>query len=149
MTSGLAGETVYTLEKVSFGYEPDRLVLRDIDLTIRAGERVALLGANGCGKSTLQKILDGLLFPSSGRVAAFGEALTQERQSLAKTAYPFRRRVGYVFQNPETQLFSATVRDEVAFGPRQLLPMDEVDDRVRSLLELLDLPAWRTGLPIR
>jgi cobalt/nickel transport system ATP-binding protein len=88
--------------------------LRGVDLRIDAGEAVAIVGANGAGKSTLLKHLNGLLLAGSGSVYIEGIALT--RASLADV----RRRVGYVFQDADDQLFMPTVQDDVAFGPMNL-----------------------------
>ena len=137
----MGDDLVYELRKVSYGYDPGSPVLREIDLQIRPGEALALLGANGCGKSTLQKLLDGLIFPDAGRISAFGRELTEAGLRDARANLAFRRRVGFVFQDPEVQLFSGTVRDEVAFGPRQFLPAAEAEARTADLLALLDLVA--------
>ncbi len=102
------------LERVSFGYSPEMLALRSVNLSISAGESVAIVGENGAGKSTLAKHLNGLLKPDEGRVLV-GDWDTQ-RHSPAKLA----ARVGLAFQNPDDQLFDQTVAREVAFGPRNL-----------------------------
>ena len=83
---------------------------------MHAGEKVALLGANGCGKSTLLKVLDGLVFPDAGTFHAFGEQVTEDTMEDEQFSRGFRSRVGFVFQNSDAQVFSPTVREEVAFG---------------------------------
>ena len=100
----------FVLDKVYYGYGAGVLALQDISLTIQPGEKIALLGANGCGKSTLIRIMDGLLHPQTGTITVFGEPITEESLQDEQTAYRFRRRVGYVFQNSDAQLFSSTVR---------------------------------------
>ncbi len=107
-------EPVVAVEGLQFAYEPSRPVLHDIHLTIRSGEYVALTGDNGAGKTTLAKHLIGLLHPTSGRVRIFGQDTTH--RPIGQLA----RLVGFAFQNPEVQIFSPTVREEVAFGPRNL-----------------------------
>ena len=97
---------------VSFSYRPGREVLKRVSFSVASGEQVALIGANGAGKSTLLKILVGLLAPDSGRAAVCG--LPVEKKNFAAV----RRKAGYVFQDPECQLFLANVREDVAFGPR-------------------------------
>lgn len=107
--------------------------LDGIDLSIQAGEHVAIVGANGSGKSTLLKMLDGLAFCTAGTITASGHPLTEE--SLEDPAFrrEFRGRVGFVFQDSDVQLFCNTVFDELAFGPLQLgLTADEVRARVEE-----------------
>jgi energy-coupling factor transport system ATP-binding protein len=102
------------LEHVSYAYEDGTVALRDVSLRVGAGEFVALLGQNGAGKSTLARHLLGLLRPAGGRVLIRGQDTRHMKVAeLAATA-------GYVYQNPDHQIFAATVRDEVAFGLRNL-----------------------------
>ena len=117
----------------------DRFTALDgVSLTVHRGERVALLGANGCGKSTLLKILDGLLFPNRGTYRAFGEDVTESHLDDEQFSRGFRGRVGFIFQNSDAQVFSPTVRDEIAFGPLNMeLSHDEVDQRVADTLAML------------
>jgi cobalt/nickel transport system ATP-binding protein len=138
MSSG--AEALLACEEVSFTYLDRFPALDRVSLEVRRGERLALLGANGCGKSTLLKLLDGLLFPASGDYRAFGQAVTEERLEDEQFSMGFRGRMGFVFQNADAQVFSATVREEVAFGPLQLgLGPDEVHERVRDVLGLLGI----------
>ena len=132
-------------------YRYDRVVALDsVSLQIKAGNRIALLGANGSGKSTLLRLLDGLYFPESGAVLYGSEPLTEERLQDEKTAFEFRRRVGIVFQNPDVQLFNPTVFDEVAFGPLQLRwPRDTIRERVAATLRSMDILHLRDRAPHR
>lgn len=119
-------------------YGADICALESINLTIEPGEHVAIVGANGSGKSTLLKMLDGLVFCSSGSIAASGHALTED--SLEEPAFrrEFRSRVGFVFQDADVQLFCNTVFDELAFGPLQLdLEPDEIRSRVAEVATAL------------
>ncbi|HTY73206.1 MAG TPA: ABC transporter ATP-binding protein [Actinomycetes bacterium] len=114
--------------------------LRGVSLDVRRGERVALLGPNGCGKSTLLKILDGLVHPAEGSYHAFGELVTEEALEDEQFAMGFRSRIGFVFQNSDAQVFSPTVREEVAFGCLQLgLDREETLARVDDVLAMLGI----------
>ena len=103
-----------TVSNLSFTYPAGVEALRDVSLHIAAGEAVAILGENGAGKTTLVKQFNGLLRPTAGRVL-MGDWDTRDH-----TVAQLAGRVGYVFQNPDDQLFERTVRGEVAFGPRNL-----------------------------
>jgi cobalt/nickel transport system ATP-binding protein len=138
---------VFDVRDVTFRYHKVT-ALDGLDLTVEAGKRVALLGANGSGKSTLLRILDGLAFPEKGRVLFCGESLTEDRLQDGEFGYQFRRRVGLVFQNPDVQLFSPTVFDEVAFGPLQLCwPKPEVRSRVAQMLDLMKITHLKNRSP--
>ncbi len=129
----------FEVKSVSYHYE-DAAGLDGVSLTVAAGEKVALLGANGSGKSTMLKILDGLILPNEGTVAAFGEKLTEETLNDEGFSKAFRRRVGFVFQNPEAQLFSSSVWEEIAFGPLHLgLEHDEIITRVEDTMHILGI----------
>src|SRR6185312_9876769 len=117
-----------------------------VSLTVERGQSVALLGANGCGKSTLLKLLDGLLFPAAGSYRAFGTDVTEDHLEDDQFSRAFRGRVGFIFQNSDAQVFSPTVRDEVAFGPLNMgLEHAAAVARVDDTLAMLDI----TGLADR
>jgi len=128
----------FVLEGVRHEYRAGASALTAIDLTVLSGQHVAIVGANGSGKSTLLKMLDGLVFPTSGAIRAFGAPLTED--ALEDPAYrrDFRARVGFVFQEADVQLFCSDANDELAFGPLQLgLERDEVERRVREAAQQL------------
>ena len=124
-----------SVEEVSFAYEPGGAPALDrVSLAIAAGEFLAIIGQNGSGKTTLAKHLNGLLPPTTGRVLLRGvDVHTLPINAVAAD-------VGYVFQNPDHQIFAATVYDEVAFGPRNFsLPPPEIEERVRTALDAVGL----------
>ena len=134
-------------EDVRFDYvyenEAPQTVLRGVDLTVEKGSFVALLGHNGCGKSTLAKHFNALLLPTGGRV------LVEELDTADEAnTYPIRRRVGMVLQNPDNQLVSTIVEEDVAFGPENLgLEPAEIRRRVDEALAAVDMTAYREHAP--
>jgi cobalt/nickel transport system ATP-binding protein len=133
-----ADEPVFELADVRYAYAGRQVALDGIDLVIRRGERVALLGANGSGKSTLLKLLDGIVAPSAGRMRALGRDVAAV--AAGEDGFRFHREVGLVFQDPDIQLFSATVKDDVAFGPLQLgLSGTAVEERCAEALSAMDI----------
>ena len=135
------------LEEVSVAYG-SKSAICGITLEIRRGDSVAILGPNGSGKSTLLKLLNGIVLPDSGRYHFDGIDVTKEHlkdQSLAKR---FHQRIGFLFQNPDTQLFCASVREEVEFGPRQMgLEENEVEARASDCMELLGVESLALRAP--
>jgi cobalt/nickel transport system ATP-binding protein len=118
------------IEQLNHSYG-DRPTARDITFTITAGQKVVLLGSNGCGKSTLLKIMAGLVAPDSGTVTYEGRDITPGGLRDAALRRRFRGEVGLLFQNPDSMLFNPTVRDEIAFGPRQH-GLSDPEDRARQ-----------------
>jgi cobalt/nickel transport system ATP-binding protein len=140
---------VFELKDVCYAYN-DTPAINELSLRIEEGQRIALLGANGSGKSTLLRLLDALYFPNNGHIEAFGEPLSEERFADDDTAFAFRRRVGFVFQNADVQLFNPTVFDEIAFGPLQMgWPKDEVRRRVNAALEAFAIVHLKNRPPHR
>jgi energy-coupling factor transport system ATP-binding protein len=134
--------SIVAVEKVSFNYAGGPRVLDAIDLRIEAGDFLAIVGQNGSGKTTLAKSIVGLLAPVTGRVTLAGRDRAGMRP--AETV----REVGYVFQNPDHQIFAATVEDEVAFGPRNFgLSSDEIRRRSDEVLEAVGLQDERASDP--
>jgi cobalt/nickel transport system ATP-binding protein len=128
------------VETASYSYLDRFPALDEVSLTVRRGEKIALLGANGCGKSTLLKLLDGLVFPDSGSYTAFDADVTEDHLEDEQFSRGFRGRIGFVFQNSDTQVFSPTVREEIAFGPLNMgLTRTEATARVDDTLNLLDI----------
>lgn len=130
------------ISNLDFTYPNGAQVLNDVSLEIRAGSRIALLGQNGAGKTTLVKHFNGLLKPSRGDVRV-GDWTTREH-SIAQLA----RRVGFVFQNPDDQLFKTSVHAEIAFGPTNLkVEATEISKRVARAIQVCGLEDVRDAHP--
>jgi cobalt/nickel transport system ATP-binding protein len=128
------------VDDLTYSYLGRFPALDGVSLRIVRGEKVALLGANGCGKSTLLKVLDGLVFPDRGTYTAFGELVTEDKLEDKQFNEGFRSRVGFIFQNSDAQVFSPTVREEIAFGPLNMgMSRDQAESRVADTLTLLDI----------
>jgi cobalt/nickel transport system ATP-binding protein len=108
------------LVDVHYAYGEHIPALSGVSFTVSAGERLAILGANGCGKTTLLRLLGGLIFPQKGSYRAFGREITEALLSRDPFGMFFRKEIGILFQNCDAQLFNPTVEDEVAFGPLQM-----------------------------
>lgn len=140
---------LFELRHVGYSYR-QQVALDDLSLTLRRGERIALLGANGSGKSTLLRLLGALYFPDRGELRAFGRPLGEAAFADDEVNFEFRRRVGLVFQNPDVQLFNPTVFDEVAFGPLQMRwPRAEIVRRVDAMLTQWAIAHLRHRAPHR
>lgn len=131
-----------TLSELSFAYPDGRIALQNVSVTIHSGEKVALVGPNGAGKSTLLLHLNGVLGALDGSVRIADVEV--RRDTLRKV----RALVGLVFQDPDDQLFSPTVFDDVAFGPLHMgLPEAEVRERVAWALEQVDMQGFEDRMP--
>ena len=127
------------LSQASYSYKGVD-ALANITLSIQAGESIAIIGTNGCGKSTFLKLLNGIVFPRSGTYHFDDSPITPALLNDARFRKTFHQRVGFVFQNSETQLFCSNVYDEVAFGPRQMnLDETAIQTRVDDCLNLLGI----------
>lgn len=129
-------KTLYIQVKdLDFEYPDGTQALKDINLEILRGEFIALIGQNGSGKTTLSKCLNGLYKPTSGDIIVDG--LNTKNSSIVQMV----RRVGYVFQNPDHQLFNSNCWDEIAYGPRNIqLSDEEVRERVEEAIQVVGLP---------
>ncbi len=135
-------EPAIRLADVTFQYPDGFRALDNVSLTIQPGEKVGIIGPNGAGKSTLLLHLNGVLRAAGGTVSVHGIEVGK------KTLRQVRQMVGVVFQDPDDQLFSTTVAEDVAFGPRNLgLPEPKVAERVREALSLVGLADFAGRLP--
>ena len=130
---------IINLSHISYNYE-EVSALNDISLEIYAGELIFFTGPNGCGKSTLFKLLNGLIFPTKGEYYFDNKKIDKNTLQDNIFAKNFHKRIGYIFQNPDVQLFNATVYDEIAFAPRQMnLDEEIIHQRVNELLIYLNI----------
>ena len=123
-------------------------VLRHVSFQIARGSAVLLEGPNGAGKSTLLKMLNGLIYPEQGKFLFEGTEITEKLMRDHKYSKWYHQRIGFIWQNPDVQLFCGSVEEELAFGPQQMgLPAAEAARRVGDALELLGLEHLRTRAP--
>lgn len=146
-------EDFIKVENVSFQYVSDAedepataiSVLKNISISIKKGEFIALLGHNGCGKSTMAKLLNAMLLPQQGRVLVNGLDTADEEKR-----YDIRKTVGLVLQNPDNQLVASIVEEDVAFGPENLgVDPKEIRIRVDEALKAVDMYEYRTHAPFK
>lgn len=144
MQERIGGRLMSELEfkNVSFTYPNGFKAINDLNFVVYPSEKVAIVGQNGAGKSTCAKLMNGLLRPSSG------EILLEGKNTKDMTTAQISRKVGYVFQNPNDQIFNSTVYDEVAFSLRALkVDEDEMDRRVRQACEICELSGYLDDHP--
>lgn len=148
--NNIIGGTVH-LNDVRFSYDNGTTwVLDGVDVDIRSGERVCLIGANGAGKSTLARLIAGLAAPDSGSVRLLGCAVFGDDGPRAETYRTARRGIGAVFQNPEDQIVTTVLADDVAFGPENLaVERSEIGRRIDDALQCVDLTDLRMADPTR
>ena len=144
-------EPIFDLRNVSYSYMGKIDALNGISLKVHQGEQVCIMGANGSGKSTLLAVIDGLVFPTSGEYYAFDTLVSEPLFDSIKDnefRYQFRKKVGFVFQNSDIQLFSPTVYEEIAFGPLQLdMSKNEVRTRVDDVMKMMDITRLKERAP--
>lgn len=135
-------DSVIQFDKVSYVYPTGRFSVQDISFDVQKGEIFAFTGINGAGKTTLLRLIVGLLTPQKGNVRILD-------MDLVKANLPqIRTKVGFVFQNPDEQLFATTIYEDIAFGPRNLGWSDEqVDEAVKKWLDIVSLPDFSDYSP--
>jgi cobalt/nickel transport system ATP-binding protein len=133
-------EDIITLKNIDYSYFGKIPALKNINLTIGKGEMFSIIGLNGSGKSTLLHIINALVFPDSGEFKFEGNPVTENSLKEKSFGITFRQRMGYIFQNPDIQLFCPTVFDELLFGPMQLnLPLEIARERAEQTLTYLGI----------
>jgi energy-coupling factor transport system ATP-binding protein len=136
--------TILEVEGLSFQYDKRKNVktLEDVSFQVNKGEWVAVIGHNGCGKSTLAQLLVGLLSPDNGEMKIAGQKLREESKWM------LRENIGIVFQNPENQFIGTTVQDDIAFGLENInMPYEEMKLRVDKALEMVEMSTYRLHDP--
>ena len=137
-------DEVLRLENISYHYDRDFLALNNVSASFRAGERVAILGCNGAGKSTFFLCSNGVLRPQSGKIFFKGREISKSK----KDVFVLRQGVGLVFQDPDSQIIAGSVESEVSFGPMNLqLTEAEVGARVEQALEQMNICHYREYAP--
>ncbi|MCJ8013588.1 energy-coupling factor transporter ATPase [Paenibacillus sp. KQZ6P-2] len=132
-----------TFDQVHFYYRKGQPVIDNMTFTIEEGEFVAIIGSNGCGKSTIAKLMDGLLLPKEGHVN-FNGLDTSEPTELAR----IHEQIGFVFQNPEDQFITTTVLDEVIFGLENIrVPREEIRLRLDQALQAVQMEDYLEAMP--
>ena len=135
-------EVLIRAQHITFGYDPQVPVVRDLDLSIFRGDFVAVLGTNGAGKTTTVKILNGLLKPQSGLIEIKG------KNAALMTAKEISQVVGYCYQNPDHQIFCETVREEILFGLKNRdVPESQLEERIDRALQLVGLSDFKEEAP--
>ena len=131
---------IISLKNIDYSYYGKIPALKNINLSVNKGDMFAIIGLNGSGKSTLLHIINALIFPDSGSVLFDGNSVTEKSLADKSFGIQFRQRMGYIFQNPDIQLFCPTVFDELLFGPLQLnLSPEEAKERAEQTLSYLGI----------
>lgn len=131
---------IFELRDVHFSYLGKFPALSGIDIKISQGQKISIIGANGSGKSTFLQLLDGLIFADKGVLSFCGQQLNEKIIGDAKFSQEFRRKVGFIFQNSDVQLFCPTVKEDIVFGPLQLgFTKDQIQKRLEKLIVTLNI----------
>ena len=135
-------ENNWIISVENLNYKYPRFELKDLSFNVRKGERLALVGPNGAGKTTVFRLLVNLNKAKSGSIKILGQELSK------KTEWDIRKRIGYLFQNPEDQIFSPTVKEEIAFGPRNLgYSEDKIEGLIAHSLEHVQMEEYINHSP--
>ncbi len=139
----MENKILINLKDIYFGYPDSIQLFNGLNLTVKSGDRVGIVGPNGCGKTTLFNIIMGFSRPEKGSIVIFGKERKEE-----KDFFEVRKKIGYLFQNSDDQLFCPSVREEVAFGPLNYrLSKDEVEKRIVNSLKIVGLAGFEERAP--
>lgn len=135
-------------KNIFYTYDGENFTLKDVNLQIQKGETVYIGGANGAGKSTLLKIINGIIFPTKGNYFFESTEVTEKILADNKFSKKFHQKIGYIWQNPDAQLFCGSVEEEISFGPLQMgLRAEEIKKRVEDAISLFHLEKLRKRAP--
>jgi len=137
-------EDIITLKSIDYSYYGKIPALANINLAVKKGEMFSIIGLNGSGKSTLLHIINALIFPNAGELLFEGSPVTEKSLQDKSFGMQFRQRMGYIFQNPDIQLFCPTVLDELMFAPLQLnLSIEIALERAEQILSYLEIESLK------
>ncbi|WP_273127374.1 energy-coupling factor ABC transporter ATP-binding protein [Bacillus weihaiensis] len=137
-------KSIVSFKNVTYQYPDGTTALKNISLSIQKGKKIALIGNNGAGKSTLFLLLNGILKPSEGELFLQGKKITYTRKEIKA----LRQKVGIVFQNPDSQLFSTSVFEDIQFGPKNLkLTKEEIQETVEKAISLTETDTLKDKPP--
>ncbi len=137
-------KNIVSVRNLCYSYGGEREVLKGINVDFKVGQRVAVVGTNGAGKSTFFLNLNGVLEPDGGEIIFHGKKMTRSKEDLME----MRRGIGIVFQDADNQIIATTVMGEVSFGPMNLrLPKEKVLSRVNEALEYMNIMSFKDRAP--
>ncbi len=139
---------VLTIDNITYNYTSQQVAVSNISFSVKQGEIFAIIGSNGCGKTTLLHLVSGLLFPTEGDIQFKGQSITEKTLKDQPFNKHFRESLGYVFQNPDSQLFCPTVLDELLFGSLQMgKDKQTAMERANAIMEMLNIGCLKDRPP--
>lgn len=139
-----SSDNAIVLSDICYAYDDEIIALNHFSLDIKRGKTYCLMGPNGCGKTTILKLINGLIYPNLGSYTFMGKLIDAKFLKDMKYSKAFHQKIGYVFQNSDIQLFCGSVEEDVAFGPSQMgLSSDEIALRTNDCLKLLGIEHLR------
>lgn len=143
-----SSDNAIVLSDICYAYDDEIIALNHFNLNIKKGKTYCLMGPNGCGKTTLLKIINGLIFPNLGTYSFLNTEINEDFLKNMTNSKLFHQKLGYVFQNSDLQLFCGSVEEDVAFGPIQMgLSKEEIIKRTDDCLKLLGIEHLRSRPP--